>query len=887
MKSGDCGVLQRDKVETEAGWIPKAMRLKSGSLLGNFEILAPLGAGGMGEVYRARDLKLDREVAVKVLPAEFASDQSRLSRFEREAKLLAALNHPNIASIYDLKETDGIRYLVLEYIPGETLSKKISTGLVPLQTAVQWAGQILEALAAAHERGVMHRDLKPPNIMVTPDGRVKVLDFGLAKELPAIATKNYSDESPTIVQEKTAPGTMLGTTAYMSPEQVRGKPADERTDIWAFGCILFELLTGHKAFEGETVSDKLAAVLTRDPDWKRVPSSTPSSLQVLLHRCLEKDVEKRLSHIAEARLALSPMAVSVTKPRPFLSRLVPGRANWKYAVGALVLILLIGFAAYFVEARLASRSLIPGKKYLVVLPFKDLSGEAADQLVGDGMVETLSSRLGRLPDIQVIMPSAAVAAFDRGDDPFRVAQSLGANLMIRGSVQKGQNQIRIAFSLWNTEKHSEIAGDTLDGSTSELFGMQDLLAEKVIDALRLGHASAAPASASGLQTADEQERYLRALGGLQRYDKESSIDEAMNLLRALAQQKPEVAIVQAALGRAYLYKFNLTRQRQWIDEAVEASTRAQQLDSNLPEVAVTLGDVLSRTGRGGEAITAYNRALAIQPNNYGAWLGLAGAYNATGNTSQAEASYRRAIELQPSYWGGYSKLGGFYFVHGNYSKAVEMFQHVTERSPDNARALGNLGASYQLMNEFSSALTAYRKSLALAPTAMTYSNIGTLEYFTGHFQQAAEAFEAAVRLMPDHFELWANLGDAYRWSPGLSAKAAEAYAKAIGLCEGELRINPKAALVHSTMALCLVKTGNLVAAEDHAQKALSLEPRNPELLYNAALVANIGHKTRDALSWIQLAVQNGYSTAFCVRDPELENLRNEEAFKRAVQESKP
>src|SRR5881396_2147889 len=302
------------------------MTLAAGTKLGPYEIFAPLGAGGMGEVYRARDSRLGREVALKVLPAAMANDAERMARFQREAHTLASLNHPNIASIYGLEESGGVRALVMELVEGPTLAERIATrargdsvgtGLDPparaqqsgpllLDEALGIAKQIAEALEAAHERGIIHRDLKPANVKVTEEGTVKVLDFGLAKAFnPQDSAANLNENnSPTLGMAATQAGVILGTAAYMSPEQARGKPVDKRTDIWSFGCVLYGALTGRQAFAAETASDTIAAILGRDPDWQALPQATPASIRVLLRRCLQKDATRRLRDIGDARIEI-------------------------------------------------------------------------------------------------------------------------------------------------------------------------------------------------------------------------------------------------------------------------------------------------------------------------------------------------------------------------------------------------------------------------------------------------------------------------------------------------------------------------------------------------------------------------------------------------------
>ncbi|HEY6931667.1 MAG TPA: protein kinase [Thermoanaerobaculia bacterium] len=280
------------------------MPLTAGSRLGPYEILAPLGAGGMGEVYRARDAKLNRDVAIKVLPEAVANDPERMARFQREAQVLASLNHPHIAAIYGLEKSGSIEALVLELVEGETLADRIAAGPVPVDEALIVARQIADALEAAHEKGIVHRDLKPGNVKITPEGKVKVLDFGLAKALTGDRSSPDVSHSPTLTAAATQAGVVLGTAAYMSPEQARGKSVDKRADIWAFGAVLYEMLAGRKAFEGETVSDTLAAVLRADVDWAALPPQTPSSVRRVLRRCLDRDVKTRCHDIADARIEM-------------------------------------------------------------------------------------------------------------------------------------------------------------------------------------------------------------------------------------------------------------------------------------------------------------------------------------------------------------------------------------------------------------------------------------------------------------------------------------------------------------------------------------------------------------------------------------------------------
>ena len=339
------------------------MPIALGTRLGHYEIVAPLGAGGMGEVYRASDLRLKRDVALKVLPQVFVTDPQRMARFEREAQLLAALNHSNIASIYRLEESDGVRALVMELVEGPTLAERINEGPLPFEEAFPLTQQITEALEYAHERGIIHRDLKPANIKLAQDGAAKVLDFGLAKALSDDVSGDIST-SPTISAAATRAGLILGTAAYMSPEQARGIGVDRRADIWSFGCVLFEMITGKPAFAGETVTDTLAAVLTKEPEWGRLPAETPPGIRRLLERCLQKDVKKRLQAIGDARIEIEDLlAGKVSGEVEKQSR----RSLGGFTIAASILVLIVAglLLAWSTHVRSAKASdwsadMIPG-----------------------------------------------------------------------------------------------------------------------------------------------------------------------------------------------------------------------------------------------------------------------------------------------------------------------------------------------------------------------------------------------------------------------------------------------------------------------------------------------------------------------------------------------
>jgi eukaryotic-like serine/threonine-protein kinase len=361
------------------------MALGPGTRIGGYEILTLLGSGGMGEVYRARDARLGRDVAIKILPADVAADHDRLARFEREAQVLASLNHPNIAHIFGVDDSTGAPALVMELVDGPTLADRIAKGPVPLDEALPIAKQIAEALEAAHDRGIIHRDLKPANIKVRDEGSVKVLDFGLAKAFdPAASAVGGATMSPTLSMHATQAGIILGTAAYMSPEQARGKAVDRRADIWAFGCVLYEMLTGRQTFAGDSVTDLLSSVTRDEPDWSALPAATPPAIRTLLRRCLQKDPQKRLPHIGVVRVEIDDGQPGLTPETPstLSADIARRRSRWPWLSTLALLLVLGGAVALWAPWRPSTPSTpLTPMRFVIPLPGKGLAPTTIDRLL--------------------------------------------------------------------------------------------------------------------------------------------------------------------------------------------------------------------------------------------------------------------------------------------------------------------------------------------------------------------------------------------------------------------------------------------------------------------------------------------------------------------------
>jgi serine/threonine protein kinase/Flp pilus assembly protein TadD len=848
------------------------MTLDPGTRLGTYEILGPLGAGGMGEVYRAHDRKLGREVAIKVLSEAFASDPSRVARFEREARMLAAVNHPGIAAIYGAEEDGDFRYIVMELVQGETLSEKLAAGPIPIPEALSLAAQIAEALSVAHEKNVIHRDLKPANIKVTPEGRIKVLDLGLAKAMEMETPAGDISKSPTVIIDDSRPGNLLGTPGFMSPEQARGRETDRRADIWAFGCVLFEMLSGKRAFAGESVPDILLAILDREPDWEALPAATPSRIQDLLHRCLEKDPNRRLRDAGDARLEIETALASSGTGR--------GRAaRWGVAAAALAGAAAVAIGMLALKSSTGSANPLPDRKFVAVFSVGDVAAEPTVQHIGDGFAETVRTRLMNAPTLQVVPTRTAVSASGRDLDLPRIARQLGVNIVVRISFWIEKEQVRVTYVIIQMDLGQRVQSGVLNGSLSDVFGLADRLAANVARDLELPPLELRTATPPGLKTDDERSRYLQAIGFLRRYDRRDSVEQALPLLTALAAQRPDSPLVQAALGRACLAMFDFTKERTWADKAFVAAEAAKKLDPGVAEVDITLGDSLLKTGRAREAVEAFQRALSTQPASYEARLGLGRALDATREDGPSETAFRSAIELQPASFAGYNQLGALLYRRGRYADAADMFRKAARLEPDSYRALSNLGGARTMTCDFSGATDAYRKALALSPThPSALSNLGLNLLWTGHPAEAVELLEKAANVSPNQFDVRGNLGDAYRAIRGQEAKATEAYTRSVALAREQLRLNPRDFRAQSFVASGLARTGHPDEADKEIRRALDLAPNEPEILADAAVVAVLAGRDSEALDLVKKAVAAGYCGAIIARQPEFEKFHANEGF---------
>jgi serine/threonine protein kinase/TolB-like protein/Flp pilus assembly protein TadD len=659
-----------------------------GRQLGSYQVLSLLGAGGMGEVYRAHDSKLERDVAIKVLPAAFAHDPERLSRFQREAKMLASLNHPNIAAIYGLEEDAGRNFLVMELVPGETLRELIARGgALPVEEALGIARQIAEALEAAHEKSIIHRDLKPANVKVTPEGKVKVLDFGLAKAFAGDAAIEDLSNSPTLSRAATMPGVVLGTPAYMSPEQARGKPVDKRTDIWAFGCVLYELLTRKRPFDGETVSDTIAAVLEREPDWQALPPATPEKIRDLVRRCLQKDPQRRLRDLGDARIEIVE-ARTVPTPAERASAATTARAThptsiWRRAalpVLALVAVALLagGALAYY---RLRPRSQIDS---IAVLPFANAANDPNLDYQADGLTEELINSLTQAPNLKVMARATVFRYKGRALDPQEIGKELGVRAVLMGRVVRNGDRASVQADLVDTKDGSQLWGRQYNRTLAELQTIEEEIVQQVVSKLLLSGADQKRLAKRHTVNPQAYDLYLQGRRALSELTLERVRQSMVYFQQAIARD-PNYAAAYAGLADSYSYLgiMEMAAPKDVMPNAKEAALKALELDNETAEAYTSLGIVQALyewdwAGSG----KRFQRAVELNPGGaydqhwYGHYLEMIGQWQ------DAQNQMQKALALDPLNPMYGEDLGYDFFINRRYDQAVEQLRQVVELDPE-------------------------------------------------------------------------------------------------------------------------------------------------------------------------------------------------------------
>ena len=705
------------------------MTLATGTRLGRYEILSKLGAGGMGEVYRARDARLERDVAIKILPERFAQDADALARFQREGKAVAALSHPNIVAIYDIGTDQGRPYTVMELLEGHTLATRLKQGPLPWREAVNLGQAIAAGLAAAHARGIVHRDIKPENLFLTAGGHVKILDFGLARLDPRWAGQGAA-LTATLTPE-THPGTIMGTIYYMSPEQVRGHPVDARSDVFAFGCVLYEMLTGRRLFARDTQADTMSAILHEPP--APLCAAAPPALEAIIARCVEKQLEARYASGQELLAALKavgtdPAAVETDK------RLV---------------------ATLRPEMRTPMPSKPRTEASVAVLPFVNMSSDPENEYFSDGLAEELINVLSKIKGLRVAARTSAFAFKGKNEDVRKIGEQLGVRSVLEGSVRKAGNRLRITAQLVNAADGYQIWSETYNRQLEDVFAIQDEIAQNIAKALRGVLTEKDKQAIEQGPTPDVQayDFYLRGRQFFHQFRRKGFEFACAMFNRAIAID-PSYARAYAGLADCHSLLFmywdtNPTH----LAKADEASRTALELDPELAEAHVARGLALTLQKQFTEAHREFETAVEKNPNLFEAYYFFGRACLAQGRLHEAAELFEKACQVHPEDYQALGHLGSIYAGLGQQERSQEAYRRAVratdkhlELHPDDARALYLGAIAWCRLGNVARGLEWANRALAMDPEEpVTLYNVACLYSVQGETEKALDCLESALK----------------------------------------------------------------------------------------------------------------------------------------------
>ncbi len=868
-----------DQVKT-----PPAQFDLTGKTVGRFLIEARLGAGGMGEVYRAVDSQLKRTVAIKRMTWRAGLTPEDHALFLKEAQRASALQHPNIASIYDVFQENGEVMLVMEYVEGSTLRHAIGKPM-PLEQFFDLAIQCSCALVAAHEKGILHGDIKPENIMLDASGQVKLLDFGVARRLPG---EDPAGETLTTVW---APGHVSGTPTYMAPEVLKGGVPDARADVFALGIVFYEMLAGQHPFRGANVMVTTAHILDEreaaNLDRSKLKVSPP--VAAVVARALYKDPAQRYPSARELRKDLETVRQGGRPAKAALRRPAP---RWLWFVVPVVAVILVAAMLPAVRSRVAGlwkprTATLPATAEaprLAVLPPRIVGGNAELSAFADGLSATVAAKLSSLAqnhDLVVIETAQVVKA--QASSPATALKTLGANLTLELTVQQSGELNRTTYELANANNGQTVAEETLTAPRSDPFSLQDRVADGVVRALQIDlrpeektalamHGTTEPAA---------YDYFLQGKGYLQNTSRPENISNALHVLDRALQLDPNYGKAFAARGEAYWYDYQATKQAKWVEEARNDCKRAVGLGNAGADGHLCLGLVAAGTGNYEQAANEYRNAIELDSTANDGYVGLAIAYAKLNRLSDAEHTYQQAISLNPNSTRAHQELGIFYLQQAEYSKAADVFEQAIRLAPESYMNYSNLGAAYLFLGNEEGAIAALEKSLKLRPTAGAYANLGTAYYQSRHFAEAANNYRQAIRFSERDPEMWGNLASALLYG-GQRALAMDAFKKQLELLNEQLKVNPQDADRQGDVASCYAILGDKENAVAHLSRSIELGHSNKDVLFYAAVVYNDLGETGVALEWLQKALTAGYSASIVRDSPSFDNLRNNTQFQQLL-----
>jgi non-specific serine/threonine protein kinase len=880
-----------------------------GRKIGSFEIVEMIGRGGMGVVYLARDTKLKRSVAIKSMPVELQAHSTARTRFRREAELLASLNHPNIAVIHEIVEEKKSSYLILEYIAGQTLAERIAQEPLNLEEALSIGQQVAEAVSAAHDKGVIHRDLKPGNIKITPEGKVKVLDFGLAK-----ASVSDGKSGETAVTE---PGRVMGTPAYMSPEQACGKSTDKRSDIWSFGCLMYEMLAGHLPFEGETATEILARIIEREPDWEALPQEIPMNIRTLLRRCLEKKPQRRLQHIGDAVIEINEtLNIPVAAPpvtTPSSTSLKPQITTiHKLRTAAIVIVVFVVVLTVIAVQHILKKEVQPSLKEirLVVLPFENL-GSAEDEYFADGITDAITARLAGIHGLSVLSRQSAIQYKKSEKNPQQIGKELTVDYILEGTVQRERptdptSRVRIIPQLINTSDDTHVWTEIYDEDMNEVFRLQSDIAEQVAQALDIALIEPERRALASRPT-ENMEAYEYYLQGMKYYNSATAggpVNDhkiAIRMFERAVELDPGLTLAYAKLGNIHARMYNLRYDHspERIAMAKQAVDKALQLDPDLPEAHMALGNYYHVTGDHERALEQFAIVLKSQPNHTAAISMTGYTQRNLGKLEQAVANFKRYLELHPRDVGRLSHIAYTLTFLRKYPEAESYCNRAISLAPDRPGAYSVKAHLYLLREgdtEKARAVLAEALQNFDATEDPLVNTFVKLDVFDRNYQGAldrlslkSEDISNTSRFKP----ISLRQARIYRYM-GKKELAKKYYDEARSIVEAKIEQDPEEARFHSSLGVAYAGLGRKEDAIREGKLAVEMLPVNRKAMGRPYSVEDLARiyvmvgEHDEAIDQLEhlLSIPGPFSISLIRLNPAWDPLRNHPRFKKLIETGK-
>jgi len=881
-----------DQIKTPPAAAPAdpAADALAGTTVGRFVIARRLGAGGMGQVYGAEDTTLKRFVAIKRMSPQANSTEADRRRLLKEAQRSSALNHPNIGSVYDVVEHAGELWVVMEYIEGETLRHRLKQ---PISTDEFFAiaTQCCEGLQAAHEKGIIHGDIKPENIMLVPGNRVKILDFGVARRAWSANPKEVTMSMETM----TASG---GTPAYMAPEVLLQQPDDGRSDIFSLGVVFYEMLGGEQPFQTTGLATTIARIVNAEPSPLK---NVSSALTAVISRSLAKNPAARYPDPA-ALLDDLRQVQQGQRPKRETSAADALRQYRMLAVLAIALMVVALLAYSPLRRWLGSSSAndattqsqsngMPQTKILAILPFTGAA--TADPKVtalGEGLVESIGAKLGKLTGDRAfeIVPPSNLQEKKISNLP-DAAKMFGANLGLSLTLElQSQDLVKVTYSLRNAQTGASVGGASVTVPTTDAFAVEQNVTQGTVQALRLQLLPEEEAALKyhGTDNAEAYQYYLQAQGYVMDHTKTEKLDLAALMARDALKLDPNFGMAKAVLGKSYWFKYDNTKQKQWIAPAQSGCNESVKLGNAGAAGHVCLGLIEDGTGHYAEAAAEYQLALGLEPTNEEAAIGLALAYEHESKITEAERAYQQAIQAHPNSRYSYNMVGTFYRRRNEYNQALRMYARAIQIAPDWYGTYVNIGAIYFEMGQYDKAIDPLMKSIAIRPSYPGYVNLGAAHFGLGRFDDAAKAYQEAIKLDPEQQVVWGDLGASLYYS-GKKDQSVGPHRKAIELALADLKVNPRDAELLSTVAGYYSMLGDRKNSLLYLGQALQYGHNDKTVLLDAAGVYNKLGDTGLAIEWLAKAMQAGYTAEHIRTLREFDNLANNPSYEQLTKSANP